>query len=125
MSRVIKFRAWDKEEGVMLEWYDWKDEIVDAIPHSTGDEWTNRCEVMQFTGLLDEKGKEIYEGDIVDVDRLNQQPGESPWRSHVGWSNGRFDIKTPWYSMDQDLYNWCGKITIIGNIHENLDLLKR
>lgn len=65
MSRVIKFRAWDKEEKVMLRWPDEHDAILDAIPIDSGDEWTERCIVEQFTGLLDSKGREIWEGDIV------------------------------------------------------------
>jgi hypothetical protein len=51
--REIKFRAWDKEEKEMLDWHNWCIEIKDAIPNDAGDEWYERCIVMQYTGFKD------------------------------------------------------------------------
>ena len=62
--REIKFRAWSPEHKIML-------------PHEFIDEETNLAMLndeesdvvyMQYTGLCDRNGKEIYEGDMIDPD---------------------------------------------------------
>ena len=62
MNREIKFRAWHKEAKEMF--------IEDGIKYRFGEclkfLWEKQpVEVMQYTGLKDCKGVEIYEGDIV------------------------------------------------------------
>lgn len=85
MGRVLKFRAWDSDDQTMIvfdeENYAFKDghEKLGAF---LSDHFG--CELQQFTGLLDSKGVEIYEGDVV---RWDDASGGKYWRAaEVAWS---------------------------------------
>lgn len=74
------------------------------------------CEIMQFTGLLDKNGKEIYEGDMLDWIDLGNGVATRDfivyWRSQLG--NVGFNI-SPELALEAE---------VIGNIHESPELLK-
>jgi len=71
-SRILKFRAWDKESGVMCNMF--HDSCLISVDHTVltidiahvhEDTRIEDMIIMQFTGLQDSQGVDIYEGDVV------------------------------------------------------------
>lgn len=128
--REIKFRAWEKKRKRMLwrtifdrEWYDYKDLSVGiALPEDR-----NRVELMQYTGLKDKNGTEIYEGDIVltkvNAGGIHDEPDD--WVEESGevyFEDGYFTVKGKLMSGTLAARNENSEV--IGNIYENKELLK-
>lgn len=128
--REIKFRAWDKLGNRMIN-----SDCVDLFIHFDGELnsmdddcnviGTNRTskfklQLMQYTGLKDKNGTEVFEGDIVNM----IFPGTKGPRV-IEFLNGAFGVKT--HKQSTELWweeVWHKDIEIIGNIYENIDLLK-
>lgn len=111
--RELKFRAYDSATGKVSEPFDvkesWGDYLIDFEDYST-DGALDSIIWEQFTGLLDRNGKEIYEGDIVKTCSIGT------WA--VEGRRGCFFVgKYALYG-----YNDYGEV--IGNIHENPELLE-
>lgn len=109
-QREIKFRAWHKEAKEMLS-----------------EKWDGQClaflsegqpiEIMQFTGLKDKNGREIYEGDALKCEQLEVI---------VSWD----DIECGFQFRDDDGRSilvrkpHSDQWEVIGNIYETPELLK-
>lgn len=111
-NKIIKFRAWDKEKFIHCI-------AGEALPGF------EKMELMQFTGLTDKLGKEIYEGDIVRVFREGQGhvAREVVWDSRKGhWFllGAGLDEFNPF----SELYDELRTCEVIGNARENRNLLK-
>ena len=113
MNREIKFRAWDREAKVMEY-----DILFSGIKNLLQQRLENPkvFEVMQYTGLKDKNGKEIYEGDIL------RAVGIVTWNEpEVRWSciDIEWNDKCEWHDM---LY-LTTPLEVIGNIYENPELI--
>lgn len=120
---ILKFRAFLRSEGFMAQWDKTEDEfefVPTAMNYSLGEAILNPdIEVMQWTGLYDSEGVEIYEGDIVEL--------RAQWGGFVGdiiFECGCFGVKdghTVYTFQDAS----SETLRIIGNIYESPDLMER
>ena len=119
MNKPIKFRAWDSENSKMIHWISMRGWMMDSL---------NGDHIMQFTGLLDKNGQEIYEGDIVSVVHGTGMEGmkstrEKRFYCEVYFTNGGFRYKFP---QDYGNYRFGKHLTrteVVGNIYEHHHLL--
>ena len=135
--REIKFRAWDKKGkifyksiwnlqwclgGIRFAWDDYKNSDGETMITDLVD---GDYELMQFTGLLDKNGKEIYDGDICAVNEMGLSEKtnyEVKWMKEYpafdldGWEGDSNALSEITQTGD-----W--EIEVIGNIYETPELL--
>lgn len=152
MNREIKFRAW-VDNRVIKEMIYPKDVQIDsaigyalqflvgyedAYPDKNNiEQWQKDIVFMQFTGLLDKNGKEIYEGDVIKHDLGLERFKKLNWQ--VVFEFGSFQLRTesehnpvsfPYHAHQAIINNsilsqseYCEHLEIIGNIYENPNLI--
>lgn len=123
MNRKIAFRAWNKKNKIMInaifvglgkvygmtKIFKPSKELEDVI-------------LMQYTGLKDKNGKEIYEGDIIQwINRTTNGGMKDITVIEYDDKDASFYIGS-WY--DRDFPDTSQKALILGNIYENPELLE-
>lgn len=145
--REIKFRAWDTKSSVMrnvvhlqftVAGNHSKDGIKFAQMLGGIQRRGENVDLMQFTGLLDKNGVEIYEGDIIEskLDRhkwryvVVREEKNCNLEAKTVWRNFYYDSENEEYIFEDKFDSQGGtslngliNCTIIGNIYENKELL--
>ena len=120
--REIKFRAWDKENEKMMKVSSLHLENKEISVKENGTFRLFRIQdLMQFTGVKDKNGKEIYENDLISCNKYKNIV--------VFFENGCFKIKYPKSDTTNtictlDTFLEKYKCKISGNIYENKNLLE-
>lgn len=144
MSRPFKFRVWSE---TLRQWMNHV-AIIDCrgnvgshfvevtetqeVKHHVVDMAARQPVVEQFTGLLDKDGREIYEGDIVSVN-INERDHVFRINAEVWWQDGswRFGRLKEFVTGREYGHRWHElfhymtpeETWVVGNIHENPELL--
>jgi len=129
--REIKFRAWDKQNKAMQP-------LLSILPNmSLALAEFNLAylgAIMEYTGLKDKNGKEIYEGDIVRIWDYGFRDGDDNREFGLFQDMGLDKVtmdRFPIYWLENESLGYEGddlvnpeKCEVIGNIYENPELLE-
>lgn len=109
--REIKFRLWNGQKMT-------PNEVLNIFTKNLNKlNGENYC-VMQYTGLKDKNGKEIYEGDYINI---FFEDGRNYGKGPITFVRGGFQCCD---MVLQDIYSENLNTEVIGNVHENPELLK-
>ena len=126
MNRTIKFRVWNGKRMLYPDYFGsdaygsqgqitigWTNQSyidLGSIRREPYEAWEG-CTLMQFTGLYDCEGKEIWEGDVLEI-----------WIENIKQDN-RYtveDLRELYFEMNRDdSYYRINQIKVLGNLYEH------
>lgn len=112
--RDIKFRVWNPKHKEMRHWGFIEGDMFTGIPTGAGLTIEECSKSMQFTGLKDKSGKEIYEGDVLKC--------HSGYKWIVSWNEDHACFQVTCPPVVVEIID-NGNMEVIGNIHQNPGLL--
>lgn len=132
MSREFKFRVWSEKNKKMLEIQKHSFKTGKSMPYGYNIAY-DFGGIMQYTGLKDIKGTEVYEGDIIPFHLDSNVKGVVRFGEYTDWNCKRPTQHIGFY-VDfigehkrinrKDLGYWVEVSYVIGNIYENPELLE-
>lgn len=148
MKSRFRFRVWDKENSNSLEFEGFKKGNIEFnFDVDTNSIWIefnhNKYILEQCTGLKDKNGKLIYEGDIIKINtwfdnivpdnfeyRYEEEKGFALYQIFFNQEKARFEANCIKYTKVKPyrcflLEYGPTNVEVIGNIHENKDLIER
>lgn len=136
MGREIEFKAWHKIEKRMIDpvieidltkgnqricWYE---TMADAMSGCITDESMNNVELLQYTGLQDKNGREICEGDILQIPDLYETPENTSTTYHTAAVDfEQYGFRVDGSPLCEDYQYISDECEVVGNIYENADLI--
>ncbi len=130
MSREIKFRAWDKRQKRMIGWDEMIGEsVMQFVTVQSFKGLVASVELMQYTGLKDKNGVEIYEGDICIIWNASNTKVVDSYTGAVEIPDGKWTLvrdgkETTMFGIS--IFCKPGSkqsFEVIGNIYSNPELL--
>lgn len=110
--RDIKYKAWDIKNNTFSEDFVLAQDNGKLIAY-TNDSEMRKLQLIEYTGLLDKSGKEIYEGDIVDYKGI---------KDVVKWQEYWDDVESSFAGYSFRCIN-PKYLEVVGNVHEHPELL--